>query len=338
MNPIEGILNQPLLQEIAGQTVTRTRICDISRTFPEAKQKSFLVKEVTTPVFGKGETVIRGMVYDEPLNKEYDKDKPTVSIVIIGGGSSEAFGNASLIGRVEEAIGNLPIKFPVINHNAIVLPHVWGSPRTKGAITNFHEAAEVLDKALKDPELKCKDRVVLVGFSAGGKQAIELASILGPRCELLMLADSAGLAGHPDLKKEFTMGSIDATFRKYRKQDSNLFQAITHTVSEIGQAWVLPTGPIASPLVEPGLLPANYSAPEKVLAAVKRTFGTTETLTKLALDALRLHSPQKILTENIGKSYGLEDEMAGIDANLSEIQKQVSPETGAAITILDPIN
>ncbi len=245
------------------------------------------VEEVTLPVFmertGEGDEAgkthmygITALRYEMPVSKDHEKD-PYLTLLILGGGGSEARGNVCLFGRIVDAVKELP-DFPY-RLRMVALPHIGGIPRSKGegeasAQPTLSESAKILMRALEQDKkegnnLQVTEKVGLIGFSLGGAQAIELASLLGERCEVLALCESGGLAEHPTLGRDFTWGTLLDAVEKYKgegwlqpwKQANKegitpegsvrglvgVIKGVVHTLRqanrEMGGAWVTPEGP-----------------------------------------------------------------------------------------------
>jgi len=241
--------------DVAGRTVTRTRKLSLSKfgyERPKDKPQSISVKEVTIPVYDEsGLTVVRALEYELPYKKDKEKSpKPELTMIGIGGGSSEAVGNVALIGRIEDGLDSLDEELSFRVAKIILLPHVTGSVGTetkkgKKDLTD-HEtlttSAKILEKALADPELKISpEGIIFFGYSAGGAQAIELAGLYGDECKYLLLADSAGMAEHPQLEKEFSL-TVWSAFKKYRQKGKSMKEAFREAFQEIRTAWVTPKG------------------------------------------------------------------------------------------------
>jgi pimeloyl-ACP methyl ester carboxylesterase len=304
------------------------------RGFQEARVPSISVTEVTSLIREENgrKVVVQSLTWEAPVKPEYE-NKPKRSIVVIGGGSSDAYGNAALIGRVNQAIEDQGgFEF---NYNIIILPHVFGSARENPFVAKpqteedkkhnrivkkirnlsfigktgknyyketFAEDAKILEKALEVSEVGCQENVILIGYSAGGKQAIELAARLGDRVELLMLADSAGMAEHKDMLYEFSAGTTMALWKKYYgEKKENPIQAIRHVIWEMGSAWVTPKGPASN-------------------------------LIKIARDFTPF-SPQGKLIRGLAEEFGLDKaKLAKIGADSNEIQLEVLSDSRDKIT------
>jgi pimeloyl-ACP methyl ester carboxylesterase len=285
--------------------------------FAEAKNPIIELKEVTSLIQGeKGRKVIVQSYTYEPAPHSERIGEP-VSIVINGGGSSGSKDNTGLAGRIHETIEELK-DFP-LNYNIVILPHVFGSAREnpfdakpqmeeekkvnrmRRAIhklaligrtgknyyqETYAEDAKILEKALEVPEVNCQKNIVALGYSAGGKQAIEIATRLGDRVKLLILADSAGLAEHPDLMYEFSAGTTKALWQKYRtEKNENPIQAIRHVIWEMGSAWVTPNGP-ASNLIKIARDFTPFSPQGKLIKGLTEEFGLDKSkIAKIGADS-----------------------------------------------------
>lgn len=304
--------------------------------FKEAKEPLIEVKEVTSLITGEDgrKVVVQSLTWEPEISPERE-GLPKKPIVVVGGGSSESYGNAGLIGRIHEAILLAEDGNPSFNYNIIVLPHVFGSARENPFVANpqtkeeknhnriinlihklpfigktgenyyeetFAKDAEILQKALEVSEVGCGKNKIIYGYSAGGKQAIELAARLGEDVDLLMLADSAGLANHPDLSDEISGGTIKALLKKYRNEKKeNLVQTVRDAIWEMGQAYVTPKGP-ASDLI------------------------------RMAFDFTPF-SPQRKLMNRLANDFGLnKKKTAGIGAKMDEIKLEVEEEARLNIT------
>jgi len=271
--------------------------------YPEKGDRPVTVKEVTFQIESKDrrEVVLQTLVQNDHLQKETE-DGESISYLFIGGGVSDSGGNSGVaFGRIADAIENqygLPKSY-----NMIAMSHIAGSARRakpqdgkEKAYETFAENAEILEKALNVPELNCQGKIVLIGYSAGGKQAIELAARLGDRVKLLILADSAGVANHPDLGFQISMGTMADGYRKYRKKGYSRILAVHHAISDAGRTWVTPDGPASS-------------------------------LIKFAREWTP-HAPQRLLTGKLADTYMIpRDERAKISADMEEISKETPIDT-----------
>lgn len=241
---------------------------------------------------GSALTIIRALTRRIPLpqNAESNQNQTRYAMVFLGGGSSEALGNAPFAADIEQALvdAHSDAEFGPVVDQMVVLSHISGSPRTSKPdrdqrrndrlllrtpdnsydpskeAANFTEPARILKQALDNPEIKKdmgKRRQILMGYSAGGAQMIELAAQLDESVVALVLLDAAGLSDHPNLPMEFTLGSWRATIKKYRSQRdpidlaenltfeekvyrkiSRPFRVAQNFANETTQTWVTPDG------------------------------------------------------------------------------------------------
>jgi len=233
-------------EQVVGKTVTRTRVFNLKDHGYERKNGAteIICKEVTIPIFDKtGEYVIRALRYDLPQN-EIDPNKPHHSLIVMGGGASDAVGNIAMVGRIEDALKPIKDDLPFSFDRIIVVPHIAGSPRTEGKNDvakkeTFTGTAGILQKALEDSELNIvsKQGLGILGYSNGGAQAVELAAKYGSDCKYLFLAEPSGMAEQKNLAFEFSIGTIIAAFKKYREKGLSLTNSISETLWETRVAW-----------------------------------------------------------------------------------------------------
>jgi len=180
------------------------------------------------------ETVVRVLRVDLAADSEKNHDKPLVTVLFFGGGTSEAMGTSINIGNILDSYLSHREQIPFRIKSIIILPHIAGSPRSlipkvyqqssgiadASFSKDLKAPAVILNQALEAPEMGIKlngnvivDGVVLAGFSAGAAQALELASILGNRCTHLLLLDPAGISDEPDLIRK-AVGTVKAVYEK----------------------------------------------------------------------------------------------------------------------------
>lgn len=244
MAPDSGEEHYFATHDVAGKTVTRTLSFDLAKKGYERKDASpYQITEVTIPVFDKtGEYVIRAARHDVPIPPE-DQKKEAYTAIYIGGGTSDAVANVDQLARIEDAIKPVKDQLPFVINRFIGLPHLAGSPRTRGPFDaakqkTMGESARIYETVLQTPELNVShDGVILIGYSAGGTVAIELAGLLGERCKYLVLADSVGMAdiSASRLSWEFSLGTIFAAIRKYSSH--GFLKALGKALWETRVAW-----------------------------------------------------------------------------------------------------
>lgn len=204
-------------------------------------------EKVTFPIFDKsGMYVLEAVRCDiEPVLERINKPEKKQSLkedrrnmmtfIIMGGGSSGAIDNFHFLFKTIQGVKNFENNneeqdFPV-KVRVIILPHISSAARIIDQPEfktgdNFVKNAEILYKALEIKELKVTHDVGLIGFSSGGPQVTELASLLKDRCKFVALADAAGMSEFPNLIYEYTIGQLINTYKKYRNQRNNPFDAL----------------------------------------------------------------------------------------------------------------
>lgn len=295
---------------MAGKTVTRRLSLPVERygyNRPEGKPSRIDLLEVTIPVYDKtGLYVVQALRYDM-LAGEEDEKKPLMTLVVMGGGSSDAHGNAALCARIEDGITKMGDQFPV-KPRIVLLSHVSGAPRTrdkKEAVKlvkqeTFYSPTGVLMKALENPELGVLwNNLGLIGYFAGGTQLIELAALLGEKCRFIALCDPAGFAEHPRLEWEFSVGSVLATVEKYRSEGLSFIDALKEASREMGTAWVIHGKGAGS-------------------------------LGKIIIDMIK--PAQKAVTTKFARTYGFLDERAGVGLNVKARKHDSTEEARKKIT------
>lgn len=255
--------------EVAGKTVTRTLSLSMPKFgYLEGGKAPRQFKEITVPVFdSSGEYVVRFLQKELEIPPIEKREKPIHTLVLIGGGASEAKGNAGLAGRIEDAIKDNHDQLPFSIKRIVVASHITGSPRTrpkkgeKGVVqqANLQLGAEILQKAFADPEVKLSSAgMVLVGFSEGGTQAVELAGLLKEKCPWLILADPAGMAEHPNLFWDFSIGTLKEAINKYKIKGEDFITAFQSALKEIRAGWATPEGmPSLTGLLKDALDPGD---------------------------------------------------------------------------------
>ncbi len=206
-----------------------------TRTISPNELKGRTAKEVTvSTLLGERQTVLTSI----KLDHENGQDLPWKTVVLIGGGASNAVGNSRMASLYIEGVADTKLGKDY-NHRIIILPHVRSSARTTGHAETFQTQTLDLAKVLDNPELNPTEDMTILGFSAGGAQSMALAAEMGDRCKNLVLMDSAGLSNHPDLVKEFTTGSAIALLKKcFSDKSLNLGQKLKAFSTEMGNSWI----------------------------------------------------------------------------------------------------
>ncbi len=177
----------------------------------------------------------------EYIPPEMKKDRAT--LVLMGGGASEAFGSMWMTDRLRRA---------GISARTLTLSHVAGSGAAGGnkkepVKPDWDMGVEVLGKVLQKSDLRVDlDSLVFVGYSNGGAQVMALASSIAKR-ETLVLCEPAGMAKNPRFLYEFVVGSLfSVAYKHYKKLGWSPEGIRKAFCDEMGASWVTPKGTVGS--------------------------------------------------------------------------------------------
>ena len=170
--------------DVAGLVVERSVRVNLKRYGYEGPQLevdggNFLYREVTAPVSigEKGLFVIRALEHRVKVKEENER-KPRHTLVMLGGGASEALGNTKMVAGAVDALQGLKEELPFAVDRIVMLPHVSGSlgeediPREKWPDV-YGAYAKVLSEVLHTKELSVTgggDNIGLFNWRIAGDQ------------------------------------------------------------------------------------------------------------------------------------------------------------------------
>lgn len=282
-------------------TVTRRREFDVSKKGYRGATKKVEVLEITTPIIYNtedGEVIIRAVNYDFPQTPESLKKPKTYTVVFLPGGAGEAIGNVDWIANIKDNLAPFKDQLPFNIKNIVILPHIAGSPRKKSKNDpakqdTMSESAKIQAQVLENKELKVSSGgIIIIGYSYGGLQGIELAALLGEKCKYLILLDPAGMARHEKLLWRFSGGTMLATLKKHCQKhwekDKNMFKFLPK-----------------------GFIDAIKDADREIRIA----WGSVSAKLPDVFDMLNDLRGKNVWVEEVARAYGLEDEYAGTGPN-----------------------
>ncbi len=250
--------------EVPESPVVQWVEADASRYGQVGSVEKFQFQEVTFPIYDKtGMYLFKAGRYelDEGDTKpEGEDNRPYLTMIVMGGGSSGALDNMHLALKIRDGIisynkeskevGRHPFPARV---RVVTLPHIGGMFREidQGFVDpakqeNLAEAARIIRQAMDVKELGITQDVGFIGASAGGAQVTELAALVGDRCKFLGLVDAGGLAEHPTLEIDFTVGQLVGVVKKYQEKGMSVAAATKAGFHELYESTSTRYGNLAS--------------------------------------------------------------------------------------------
>lgn len=185
---------------------------------------------------------------------EADRQLPqAATIIYIGGGDSDALASTGIVGYIRDAQRESLEKSPNARwyaRNVVTVSHPMGAPRTQGdvAATSMKLSAEIVRaaimQAIADNSISAKN-IILMGSSAGGALATELAALLGDQCKQLILEEPAGMGSHNKYKTmilNFGLSGLRGAYLDQRRHGINRREAIRFALDDTRLSWTRPEG------------------------------------------------------------------------------------------------
>lgn len=188
-----------------------------------------------------------------PTNLEPNSDLTPATIIYIGGGDSDALASTGIVGYIRDAQRESLEKSPNARwyaRNVVTVSHPMGAPRTQGdvAATSMKLSAEIVRaaimQAIADNSISAKN-IILMGSSAGGALATELAALLGDQCKQLILEEPAAMGNHNRYKTmilNFGLSGLRGAYLDKRRHGMNRREAIRFALDDTRLSWTRPEG------------------------------------------------------------------------------------------------
>lgn len=197
-----------------------------------------------------------------PTNLESNHDLTPATIIYVGGGDSDALASTGIAGYIRDAQRESLENNPNARwyaRNVVTVSHPMGAPRTQRhiAATSLKLSAEItltaIRQAVKDGSIKADHivlpdgniqlkNVVLMGSSAGGALATELAAIMPGECSQLILEEPAAMGEHENISLNFIKSGPSGAYHDARKHGMNLLQAMRFALHDTRLSWTFPEG------------------------------------------------------------------------------------------------
>lgn len=197
-----------------------------------------------------------------PTSLETNNTLTPATIIYIGGGDSDALASTGLAGYIRDAQraslqGNADAKWYA--RNIVTVSHPAGSPRTQKdvASSSMRLSAEIVYSAIKqavkdrsikadhvvlpDGDIELKN-VVLMGSSAGGALATELAAIMKDQCRQLILEEPAAMGEHKNIEWHFLTSGLYGAYKDALRHGINPLHAVQVALEDTRISWTLPEG------------------------------------------------------------------------------------------------
>ncbi len=212
---------------------------------------------------------------DSQRSNPYDKeapepDRPKATLFFLGGGDSTALANTGQAAFIRDAEASLRSKgknkWDIANF--VAMSHPSGAPRSERIVdqTDMKMSAKIIfqgiQEAIRVGNMKPQENIILMGASAGGAVAIELAVLMkeaGMNLQQLILVEPAAISEQPKIMKNFMTSGMRAALHRTKEQKLGIVDTAKAIREEILVSMTQPEGapPSLRSLIRTLLAPGN---------------------------------------------------------------------------------